>query len=475
MKTKNGITSYLLYGILFGCLFPILGTYIDVVGHHLPFSWAQCMQVQQTEPLLWIIDTAPFFLGILAAIIGNRQRKLALMNHQLELRILERSEELSRANQVLVKEIAEHEKAVEDMAISESKYRSIFENSAVAITVTDAKEEIVSWNPFAEQLFGITAQCMQHKHVKELYPEKEWEKLRALNIRQLGLHERIETKVIRANGQIIDVDLAVRVLKDKNQHIVGSIGIMMDITERKQTEQALRQARDEAQKANQAKSEFLANISHELRTPLHGILSFANLGISKYQSLSTSKLLKYFSTIKASGENLLELVNDLLDLAKLESGKMTFHFEKADLYQQTDAVIDEFASLLSDNRLKIQLHSPTAFSLVFDTSKIRQLLRNLISNAVKFSKENNEIHIYIKDVGNKARIEVRDNGIGIPEEDLDRIFDKFVQSSKTSSGAGGTGLGLAICKEISDAHQGNIWAENNEQGGASMFFEIPKM
>ena len=315
MKTKNEITAYLLYGILFGCLFPLLGTYIDIMSRHLPLSLSQCVLSQQTQPLLWIIDTAPFFLGIFAAFIGSKQKKLASLNHQLELRILERSEELSRANQVLVKEITEHEKAVEEMTISESKYRSIFENSAVAITVTDENEKIISWNPFSEQLLGISGKHMKHKPIKELYPEKEWKKLRALNIRQLGLHERIETKVVRTDGQVIDVDLAVRVLKDNNQQIIGSIGIMMDITERKQAEKALRQARDEAQKANQAKSEFLANISHELRTPLHGILSFATLGLTKYQSLSTSKLLKYFSTIKSSGDILLDLVNDLLDLS----------------------------------------------------------------------------------------------------------------------------------------------------------------
>ena len=154
---------------------------------------------------------------------------------------------------------------------------------------------------------------------------------------------------------------------------------------------------------------------------------------------------------------------------------LIFHFEKADLYQQTNAVIDEFASLLSDNKLKIHLHAPTEIPLVFDTTKIRQLLRNLISNAVKFSYEDNDIHIYIEESEETARIEVRDHGIGIPESELDRIFDKFVQSSKTSSGAGGTGLGLAICKEITDAHQGSIWAENNEQGGASMFLELPKI
>jgi len=230
----------------------------------------------------------------------------------------------------------------------------------------------------------------------------------------------------------------------------------------------------EAEAASQAKSEFLANMSHELRTPLHSILSFASFGVKKYTIAKPEKLLDYFNRIEQSGRTLLELLNDLLDLAKLESKKVTFAFEPTDLRILVKSVTDELDTLLSERNLNVRYEvSKFDEQVALDADKIKQVLRNLLNNAIKFSPESGIIDVTIYRAGSSVRVSVHDQGPGIPQDELEAVFDKFVQSSKTKTGAGGTGLGLAICREIIAAHRGRIWAENRPEDGAVFSFEIP--
>ncbi len=226
--------------------------------------------------------------------------------------------------------------------------------------------------------------------------------------------------------------------------------------------------------ANHAKSQFLANMSHELRTPLHGVLSFAAFGIKKAGTAARQDLLRYFEKIDHSANVLMTLVNDLLDLAKLESGKMTFEFTRTDLRSLILMVGDEFSSTVSARNIKVAV-SPSDFDtrIIADPNKIMQVVRNLLSNAVKFSPDGGRIEVGLNRDDTSISVSVRDQGPGIPEDELDAIFDKFIQSSKTRTGAGGTGLGLSICEEIVAAHQGRVWAENNPRGGAALTFELP--
>lgn len=234
-------------------------------------------------------------------------------------------------------------------------------------------------------------------------------------------------------------------------------------------------ARDVAEAANQAKSEFLANMSHELRTPLHGVLSYADLGLAQVTaSPASNKLLKYFKSIEKSWHILLSLLNDLLDLAKLEAGRMLFEFQPYEMHNVLSTVIEEFHPLLAERDLRLKydpyLHTVQA---LMDPQRLSQVIRNVLSNAVKFSPSGGQITIRSYVTQAVLGVQVRDQGPGIPESELETVFDKFVQSSKTKTGAGGTGLGLAICQEIIVAHRGRIWAENAPQGGAVFTFEFP--
>ncbi len=234
-------------------------------------------------------------------------------------------------------------------------------------------------------------------------------------------------------------------------------------------------AKDVAEAANHAKSEFLANMSHELRTPLHGILSYARFGLKESRTASPDELHDYFQNVEESGATLLGLLNDLLDLAKLEAGKMCFELAGHDLHLLALSAAETFGAFAAEKGLTIEcpefLGDSTA---IFDRAKMSQVLSNLLSNAIKFTPAGGPpIVIAVERHDDLVRISVRDHGIGIPEKDLDAVFDKFVQSSKTKSGAGGTGLGLAICREIVAGHHGRIWAESAPDGGAVITVEIP--
>ena len=240
------------------------------------------------------------------------------------------------------------------------------------------------------------------------------------------------------------------------------------------TDEALEMAR-QAELANQAKSEFLANMSHELRTPLHGILSYAQLGAEKVSSAKPDRLATYFNKVKQSSHVLLNLINSLLDLAKLEAGKMTFELQPCDLRSPIATVADEFQSLLSERSLVLHYEQPTTpLIVIMDTQRLMQVVRNLLSNAVKFSPPEGSIALRLSRHDEVIRITVQDQGPGIPPDELEAIFDKFIQSSATRTGAGGTGLGLSICREMMAAHQGHIWAENPPSGGARLICELPQ-
>jgi signal transduction histidine kinase len=235
---------------------------------------------------------------------------------------------------------------------------------------------------------------------------------------------------------------------------------------------------ERAECANSAKSEFLANISHELRTPMHAIISFADLGLKRSRQMEDEKLSRYLGNARSSAQRLLVLINDLLDLSKLESGKMRLDFVETDLLAIARDSIEEVTSVAQDKSIDLRVEQPTASPAVrIDVYRLRQVVVNLLSNALRFAPAGSAVRVQVLEAAMAdgtpaAQLEVIDCGPGIPEDELDAVFDKFVQSSKTASGGGGTGLGLAICREIVMAHGGDIRALPHT-GGARIVVQIP--
>ncbi|MFZ2147746.1 MAG: ATP-binding protein [Sedimentisphaerales bacterium] len=399
---------------------------------------------------------------------------------------------------------------------TENRFRSVVQTAGSAIFLLSPEYRILEWNEQAEHLYGRQRQEVLNKDYLRLFVPEEIRDRVAADMKKVLSGKTIKSLEnsihIRDGSRRILLWNASALFDAKGQPI-GIIVVGQDITERKRMEDELRHhheylelivnertanlqevneqlrneiddrkqiekelliAKREAEASNRAKSEFLANMSHELRTPLHSILSFASFGTKKYTNAKPEKLLDYFNRIKKSGQTLLELLNDLLDLAKLESRKTMFAFEPSNLGILVSSVTNELDTLLSERKLSIR-HEVSEFDgeVMLDAERIKQVLRNLLNNAIKFSPEGGTIDVAICRVAGSVRVSVRDQGPGIPQNELEAVFDKFIQSSKTKTGAGGTGLGLAICHEIVAAHKGRIWAENRPEGGAVFSFEIP--
>lgn len=259
---------------------------------------------------------------------------------------------------------------------------------------------------------------------------------------------------------------------------LGTIWLYQNFSDERAAENALRAAKELAEESSRTKTEFLANMSHELRTPMHAILGFAEMGQSRSEQAPPEKLRQYFQRILASGNRLLSLLNDLLDLAKMEVGRMEYQMIEDDLWQQLQEACDEMGFLAEGHGIRLELScSPQPLHATFDALRLGQVVRNLLSNAIKFSAPGGSIQIDACILSGTAhpvvQVSVTDHGPGIPVTELESIFDKFIQSSTTKTGAGGTGLGLAICREIIHAHRGEIRARNAPSGGAIFSFTLP--
>ncbi len=245
------------------------------------------------------------------------------------------------------------------------------------------------------------------------------------------------------------------------KQVVG--GLVQDITARVNQQEA-------AEQASKAKSEFLSNMSHELRTPMHAILGYSEIGVTAIDEGNTQGTRKYLENIRRAGKRLLNLLNDLLNLAKMEAGRMEYKKERADLKEIIEHALMELDPLIEAKKLAVSVDLERDSDAVFDKSHITQVLVNILSNAIKFSGAGGRIHIALFEErvdGADAMIGCRiaDEGPGIPDGELESVFDKFIQSSKTKTGAGGTGLGLAICRMIVEAHGGNLGGKRQAQGG----------
>lgn len=300
----------------------------------------------------------------------------------------------------------------------------------------------------------------------------------------------IEEKAPHPDGTMHDYESTKVPLINEQGSADILLGMSIDITEQKILEQGLRdanksliEAKERADLANKAKSEFLANMSHEIRTPMHGIISFSSMGVKRFDTTTDDKKKAFFEHIKNSADRLMILLNDLLDLSKLESGKMDMSFAKNNLSSIVDSCIAEQQARIESLNLSTA-YDPQSIpgNAVMDGLRIGQVITNFLSNAIKYSPQDTQIEINIsstKLINDECErdgilLSLRDHGQGVATDELELIFDDFKQGSDTVIGTTkGTGLGLSISKHIIDLHQGNIWAENHPDGGAIFNFVIP--
>ena len=392
---------------------------------------------------------------------------------------------------------------------AEERFRLVVEAAPYGLLMVDTAGTITMVNPQCEVIFGFTQEELIGRSVEILlpFPYREAHGRHLLTFFANPIRKQMgglrDLSGLRKNGTEVPVEIGLTPIQTAAG--LHTLATVIDVSVRKANEAALLRlqnhlqegidartkelqlAKEVAESANAAKSAFFANMSHELRTPMHAILSFSELSLEKIDRADFDKIRHYITRIQASGKMLLNLLNDLLDLAKLESGRMVYQHTSIDLATIVHAVTIELEPLLKAKHLTLTFQPPHISTLVHgDELRLAQVVRNLLSNAIKFTLDGTEVRITLaattlprereetpQNPTSAIALTISDQGIGFPPEEAKVIFDKFVQSSKSKSSAGGTGLGLAICKEIITAHQGQIRAENRPDGGAAFTVVLP--
>jgi PAS domain S-box-containing protein len=354
-------------------------------------------------------------------------------------------------------------------------FESLVENSPTAITTIDQDDRVVSWNPTAEKLFGYMATEAKGQLIDDLIAKDASVQAEAANYSRLasqGKRVQAITRRYRKDGSQVDIELLSVPVQVENQQM-GSLVIYHDIGE-------LQQARQAAEAANQAKSTFLANMSHELRTPLNAIIGYSEMLIEQVQETEEEDMGGDLEKIHSAARHLLTVINDILDLSKIEAGKIELYLENFALATMLQDVIATAQPLVrqKDNSLQVNF-PPDLGNMYADLTRLRQCLFNLISNAAKFTEAGRiSLTVEVQPSANEndtILFEVRDTGIGMYPEEVEKLFQPFVQAdSSTTRKFGGTGLGLTITRHFCRMMGGDIHVESQPGQGSTFTISLPR-
>ena len=378
----------------------------------------------------------------------------------------------------------------------EQRFRELLEAAPDAIMQVDAEGRIILLNRVTEDMFGYSRDELLGQPVEALIPHE----LHARHVEHRAHYRQnpmtrtmgsgLALEAIRKDGSRFPVEISLSPSDSAEGFRVTAI--IRDTTERRTAEERLRKVREEytqrlaetnaelamtnreLERANRLKSEFLASMSHELRTPLHTIIGFSELLSEELEGPLNEKQKRFVQHIHTDSLHLLELINDVLDISKIEADRLELRPETFDL---TALVAESLASVRSladakSHKLETALNVPTA--LEADRLRIKQVLVNLLSNAIKFTPEGGSIRLEARVQESFVVVSVTDTGVGIPPEEHESIFDKFHQVGATTKGVReGTGLGLAITKRLVEQHGGSIWVQSQPQQGSTFLFTLP--
>ena len=357
-----------------------------------------------------------------------------------------------------------------------------------SIIAKDLDGNILTWNEGARRNYGYSAEEMVGKgntallHTPEDIANGRVKTLfhQALTTgKSEGVFERI-----RKSGEHFTASVSMTLRHDIHGAPIGYLMISKDITEQKRMEAQLTRKNEELEEqyrrvkeANRLKSEFLANMSHELRTPLNAIIGFSELMHDGRVGTVSDTHKEYLGDILTSAQHLLQLINDVLDLAKVESGKMEFHPEPVELSKIVTEVGDVLRTMLSNKHIQLDVDIDAALTDIYaDPAKLKQVLYNYVSNALKFTPNGGKVHLRMKpDGAENYRVEVEDSGIGIKQEDMSRLFVEFQQlDASTAKLYQGTGLGLALTKRIVEAQGGRVGVNSVFGEGSTFYVVLPR-
>jgi PAS domain S-box-containing protein len=376
-------------------------------------------------------------------------------------------------------DVTERKEAADEVA----KLAAIVESSDDAIMGASLDGLITSWNSGAEQVFGYTAEEVLGKPIGILAPpdhaEEPGKVLRRVIDGESVVHH--ETVRMRKDGRLIDVSLTASPMRDVEGKVVGASAIARDITERKRAEAERerllvleREQNERLRELDRLKDEFVALVSHELRTPLTSIRGYLELVLDGEAGDVTDEQRQFRGVVERNADRLLALVGDLLFLAQIEAGKLSLEVGAVDLAAVASESVDAARPLADEKDITLSLAVGPVPLLAGDGARIAQLVDNLVSNALKFTPEGGRVDVRARARNSSAVIEVRDSGIGIPDDEQERLFERFFRSSNAAERQiPGTGLGLAISKAIVEAHGGEIAVKSEVGVGTTFRVSLP--
>ena len=373
----------------------------------------------------------------------------------------------SRHVVVAVDDITERRKAERELQLVQDRYRIIFENSAVAIMMADENERLVSWNRFTETLLGMSREDLYLRPVRSLYPDQEWQKIRACNIRQKGVQHHLETKMIRKDGTKIDIDISLRVLTNSEDGTTVSIGVIKDIGERKRAEAKQAKLLKEVENINKELCDFASIVSHDLKAPLRGIRTLAGWISTDYADKLGAEGIEQMSVLSGRVDRMYELIEGVLEYSSV--GHTKEERGRVDLNELVPEIIDLLAPP-ENIVITVENELPT---VVCERTRIAQVFQNLLSNAVKYmDKPQGQVRVGCVEHNGFWKLSVTDNGPGIKEKHFEKIFQLF-QTVLSTEGCESTGVGLTVVKKIVELYGGKIWIESEVGQGSTFFFTLP--
>ena len=366
--------------------------------------------------------------------------------------------------------------AGEALRESEERYRSLVSDIDEVIFRMDALGRWTFLNAAWTNITGFTPQAtIGKKLIDSVHPDDhpallaQWQSF----VNGKADYSRLETRCLTSNGDARWVEVYARAARNESRDMVGATGVIRDVTERRRAEEALRAARETAEAASRAKSEFLSRMSHELRTPLNAILGFGQL---MELDANTPDQQENATQILKAGHHLLSLINEVLDITGIESGRLPVSAEPVHLAEVIDEVARLMEPLAAQRRiqLRVEASSHAAEYVQADRQRLKQILLNLVANAVKYNREAGVARIVTELSGNgRLRVMVADTGYGIPADKLSRLFTPFDRLGHDST-VEGTGLGLALSKRLVEAMDGVMGVETAEGSGSTFWIELPR-
>lgn len=388
-------------------------------------------------------------------------------------------EQLKQLNEDLERQVI---KRTSELMESEDRYRRVLAGSNDGVWDWDLETRDLYWNDRLFEMHGLTRETFTptlESFLELVYP-KDRHRVADAIAAHLETDESFELEIRQRHvpsGEYRHFFARGKAVRNEEGKPIRMSGTAVDITERKQMELELARAKEQAEVANRKKSQFLATMSHELRTPLNAIIGYSEMLESGIGGTLTEKQERYIHNVVISGRHLLDMVNDILDLSKIEAGKFQILLE----WIRLEPFVYELSGMIKDlaDRKNIRLHyaiQPGLTGLEADPARLRQILLNLLSNAIKFNREAGEVHVRFsldEDTG-WVVCEVRDTGIGIPEDKISELFSEFYQVDPSYSRRHeGTGLGLALTRRLVELHGGMIFVRSKLGEGSVFTFRLP--